>query len=109
MIPTGVSGIEITEAAVRSGHRDEALALVRELGPLARRPPSPWFDLQMLYARLHLAPDGRRRRQIDSRNGSTSSPRTVESHLYRVYPKFGVSSRAELISVIGSKLGTRPN
>ena len=48
---------EFTEAAVRSGHRDEALALARELEPLARRPPSPWFDLQMLYARLHLAAD----------------------------------------------------
>ena len=48
---------EFTEAAVRSGHRDEALALARELEPLGRRPPSPWFDLQMLYARLHLADD----------------------------------------------------
>ena len=48
---------EFTEAAVRSGHRDEALALARELEPLGRRPPSPWFDLQMLYTRLHLADD----------------------------------------------------
>ena len=48
---------DFTEAAVRSGHRDEALALARELEPLARRPPSPWFDLQILYARLFLATD----------------------------------------------------
>ena len=42
---------------MRSGHRDEALALARELEPLARRPPSPWFDLQVLYACLFLATD----------------------------------------------------
>jgi DNA-binding CsgD family transcriptional regulator len=34
------------------------------------------------------------------------SRRTVESHLYRVYPKLGVSSRAELVSVLGSRLAT---
>ena len=193
---------EFTEAAVRSGHRDEALALARELEPLARRPPSPWFDLQMLYARLHLAGDDeagaafedalsrdlsawpviharielsygewlrRRRRQVESRAplraardafdalgmnpwaerarqelraaGESSqrpehdslddltpqelqivqmvaqglsnrviaerlylSRRTVESHLYRVFHKLGVSSRAQLVSVLGSRL-----
>jgi len=34
------------------------------------------------------------------------SRRTVESHLYRVYPKLGVSSRAELVSVLSSRPGT---
>ena len=34
------------------------------------------------------------------------SRRTVESHLYRVYPKLGVSSRAQLVSVLGRRLGT---
>ena len=34
------------------------------------------------------------------------SRRTVESHLYRVYPKLGVSSRAELVSVLSSRSGT---
>ena len=48
---------DFTEAAVRSGHRDEALALVREREALARLTPSPWFHLQLLYARLHLATD----------------------------------------------------
>jgi ATP/maltotriose-dependent transcriptional regulator MalT len=193
---------EFVEAAVRSGHRDEALALVRELEPLARRPPSPWFDLQMRCARLFLASDDeaqaafeaalrqdlstwpvvqarirlaygewlrRRRRQVESRvplraardvfdalgmtswaerarqelraAGETSqqrqhdsldeltpqelqivqmvaqglgnaviaerlylSRRTVESHLYRVFPKLGVSSRAQLVSLLGGKL-----
>jgi DNA-binding CsgD family transcriptional regulator len=188
----------------RSGHRDEALALARELEPLARRPPSPWFDLQILYARLFLATDDeagpafedalgrdlsawpvvqariklaygewlrRHRRQVESRAplraareafdalgmnlwaerarqelraaGESSqrrerdslddltpqelqivqmvaqglsnrviaerlylSRRTVESHLYRVFPKLGVSSRAQLVSVLGPRLGT---
>lgn len=180
---------------MRSGHRDEALALARELGPLARRPPSPWFDLQILYARLFLATDDdagpafddalgrdlsawpvvqariklaygewvrRHRRQVESRaplraardafdalgmrpwaerarqerrerdslddltpqelqivqmvaQGLSNrviaerlylSRRTVESHLYRVFPKLGVSSRAQLVSVLGPRLGT---
>ena len=34
------------------------------------------------------------------------SRRTVESHLYRVYPKLGVSSRAQLLSLLGSRLET---
>lgn len=194
---------DFTEAAVRSGHRDQALALVRELEPSARQTPSPWFHTQMLYARVHLAPDNeashvfeealsrdlsawpmiqarielaygewlrRNRRQIESRAplraardafdalgaspwaeharqelraaGESShrrkhdsldqltpqelqivqmvaqglpnrviaqrlylSHRTVESHLYRVFPKLGVTSRAQLADVLGSRLG----
>ena len=34
------------------------------------------------------------------------SRRTVESHLYRVFPKLGVSPRAQLVSVLGPRLGT---
>jgi DNA-binding CsgD family transcriptional regulator/tetratricopeptide (TPR) repeat protein len=192
---------DFVEAAVRSGHRDEALTFVRELEPLARRPPSPWFGLQMLYARLYLATDEeagaafaealsrdlaawpviqariklaygewlrRHRRQVESRvplraaraafdalgmsawaertrqelraAGESSqrrerdsldeltpqelqivqmvaqglsnrviaerlylSRRTVESHLYRVFPKLGVTSRAQLASVVAQR------
>ena len=195
---------DFTEAAVRSGHRDEALVLVREREAPARLTPSPWFHLQLLYARLHLATDDeagpafedalsrdlsawpviqariklaygewlrRHRRQVESRAplraardafdalgmspwaerarqelraaGESSrrrerdslddltpqelqivqmvaqglsnrviaerlylSRRTVESHLYRVFPKVGVSSRAQLVSVLGPRLGT---
>ncbi|MGN6359642.1 MAG: ATP-binding protein [Thermomicrobiales bacterium] len=194
---------DFTEAAVRSGHRDEALALVRELEPWARQTPSPWFHIQMLYARVHLVTDDeaehvfdealsrdlsawpmiqariefaygewlrRRRRQTESRAllraardafdalgvhpwaerarqelraaGESSqrckrdsldeltpqelqivqmvaqglpnraiaqrlylSHRTVESHLYRVFPKLGVTSRAQLADALGGRLG----
>ena len=34
------------------------------------------------------------------------SRRTVESHLYRVFPKLGVTSRAQLASVLGRRPGT---
>ncbi len=46
---------DFTEAAVRSGHRDEALAAVADLEGAARRTASPKFRSQMLFARLHLA------------------------------------------------------
>ncbi|MFD0431374.1 helix-turn-helix transcriptional regulator [Streptomyces zhihengii] len=29
------------------------------------------------------------------------SPRTVEYHLYKVYPKLGISSRADLVRLLG--------
>ena len=35
------------------------------------------------------------------------SPRTVASHLYRVYPKLGVRSRAQLTSVLYSDSSAR--
>jgi RNA polymerase sigma factor (sigma-70 family) len=33
------------------------------------------------------------------------SHRTVESHLYRVFPKLGVTSRAQLVGALGNRLG----
>jgi DNA-binding NarL/FixJ family response regulator len=34
------------------------------------------------------------------------SRRTIESHLYRVYPKIGVTSRAQLQDVLGNEIDT---
>ncbi|WP_127502789.1 ATP-binding protein [Actinoplanes solisilvae] len=185
---------DFAEAAVRSGHHDEAVTHLRETEPLAAQARSPWLDVQMLLARVHVAGDDdehvfgdalsqdlstwplirarielahgewlrRHRRQVESRpalraardafdamcatpwaerarrelraagegsrqrtpdtlevltpqefqiaqmvaqgltNGAIAqrlylSRRTIESHLYRVFPKLGVSSRAELV------------
>ena len=185
---------DFVEAAVCSGHRDEALTFVRELEPLARRPPSPWFGLQIALrppvsghrrggrgrlrrsaepgpGRVAGGPGARRHRwQVESRvplraareafyplgmsawaertrqelraagessqrrerdsldeltpqelqivqmaaqgltNGVIAerlylSRRTVESHLYRVFPKLGVTSRAQLASVVAHRPG----
>ena len=33
------------------------------------------------------------------------SRRTVESHLYRVFPKLGITARAQLPRVLGDRIG----
>ena len=48
---------DLAEAAVQSGHRDDAVALLAEMEELARRTPSPQFQRAMLYARATLADD----------------------------------------------------
>jgi DNA-binding CsgD family transcriptional regulator len=193
----------LAEAAAHSDHRDQARSVMRQLEPLARQTPSPWFHVGMLYARVLLADDEdagalfedalgrdltsypfmrarlqlafgawlrRQRRTAESRaplraardafdalgicpwaararqelraSGESSrrrtpdtldeltpqelqivqmaaeglsnreigqrlylSHRTVESHLYRVFPKLGVTSRAQLSRVLGNVIG----
>jgi len=194
---------DIAEAASHSGHREMAVALLREVEARAARTPSPWLQAQMLHARAQLATDDdapevfeealsrdltawpfirarlelaygewlrRHRRRRESRaplrtardafdalgvdpwaerarrelraSGESSprrrrdaldeltpqelqivqmaarglsnreiaqqlylSHRTVESHLYRVFPKLGVTSRAQLVGALASRLG----
>jgi DNA-binding CsgD family transcriptional regulator len=48
---------ELAEAAVHSGHRDAARAVVEDLGPLAAQTPSPLLHVGLLYARPLLADD----------------------------------------------------
>ena len=48
---------DLAEAAVQSKHRDDAIALLAEMEALARRTPSPQFQLSILYARAILAQD----------------------------------------------------
>lgn len=193
---------DFAEAAVGSGHREQAVALVRQVEPGARLSPGAWLHIQLAYARLQLAADDeaeplfeealrqtgaawplwrarvelahgkwlrRRRRHLESRAplrsardtfdalGATpwaeqahqelraageSSPRrrldgfeeltpqelqvaqmvaqgltnraiaqrlylshrTIESHLYRMFPKLGVRSRVELVTVMQGRL-----
>jgi AAA ATPase domain len=47
----------LAEAAVRSGHRDDARAVVAELEPVAALTPAPILHVQLLYARAVLADD----------------------------------------------------
>lgn len=47
----------LAEAAVHSGHRDEARAVMRALEPLAAKTPSTWFHVAMRHARPLLADD----------------------------------------------------
>jgi DNA-binding NarL/FixJ family response regulator len=46
----------------------------------------------------HLAAEGLSNREIGQK--LVVSPRTVSAHLYRVYPKLGISARGELASVL---------
>jgi DNA-binding CsgD family transcriptional regulator len=47
----------LAEAAIRSGHRDEARAIVDRLEPLSARTPSPWFHVALRHAQALLADD----------------------------------------------------
>jgi DNA-binding NarL/FixJ family response regulator len=49
---------DLAEAAVQSGHRDDAIALLAEMEELARRTPSPHFQQAMFYARAILSENG---------------------------------------------------
>ncbi len=52
---------------------------------------------------VQMAAQGLSNREIGER--LYLSHRTVESHLYRVFPKLGVTSRARLASALGTRLG----
>jgi DNA-binding CsgD family transcriptional regulator/tetratricopeptide (TPR) repeat protein len=65
-----------------------------------RRPQTGWKSLtstEMSVARL--VADGLRNREIADR--LFVSPRTVETHLTHVFGKLGISSRTELVAIVG--------
>ncbi len=66
----------------------------RELGRVGLRPSAPAELTETERTVAALAADGRTNREIA--NLAFMSPRTVEGVLARVYPKLGISSRAEL-------------
>ena len=58
--------------------------------------PAPWSSLSAQELQVaRMAAEGLSNRQIAER--LYMSHRTVASHLYRVFPKLGISSRAQLI------------
>jgi DNA-binding NarL/FixJ family response regulator len=56
---------DLAEAAVRSGHSDEAKAVLLEMEVLARRTPSPKFHSSMHHARAVLADDAEAERLFE--------------------------------------------
>jgi DNA-binding CsgD family transcriptional regulator len=58
--------------------------------------PAPWSSLSAQELQVaRMAAEGLSNRQIAER--LYMSHRTVASHLYRIFPKLGISSRAQLI------------
>jgi DNA-binding CsgD family transcriptional regulator len=69
-----------------------------------RRDPGGWSQLSPQELQIaQLAAEGLSNRQIGER--LYLSHRTVESHLYRVFPKLGITSRAQLRGALGSAAG----
>jgi DNA-binding CsgD family transcriptional regulator len=57
---------DLAEAAVHSGHRDQARAHVSEAAQVAERTPSPFLHASLTYARLMLASDDEAEQHFDA-------------------------------------------
>jgi len=85
---------------------DRARSELRASGETSR-PPSieRWAELTPQELQIaQLAADGFTNREIGER--LYLSHRTIGSHLYRLFPKLGISSRAQLASAMESRPGT---
>jgi ATP/maltotriose-dependent transcriptional regulator MalT len=66
--------------------------------------PGAWMQLTEQELQIaHMAAQGLSNREIGQR--LYVSPRTVGSHLYRIFPKLGIASRGQLVAALA---GTRP-
>ncbi|WP_433201053.1 LuxR C-terminal-related transcriptional regulator [Dactylosporangium sp. CS-047395] len=80
---------------------DRARTELRASGETRRKPVDTLAALTPQEQQIaRLAADGLSNKEIGER--LFLSPRTVSTHLYRIYPKVGVKSRAELAAVITS-------
>jgi DNA-binding CsgD family transcriptional regulator len=77
---------------------------LRASGETARkRVPEAWSQLTPQELQIaELAAEGLSNREIGER--LYLSPRTIGSHLYRLFPKLGITSRAQLGAALGSTL-----
>ncbi len=93
------SALEIFDRLGALGWADRARGELRAAGEdTVRRPRAAWYQLtpqEMQIARL--VAEGLSNKEIGRR--LYLSHRTVASHLYRMFPKLGVSSRAQLARV----------
>ena len=94
------SGFEALDAPTWAARAREELRAAGEKS--GSRPRAAWFDLSPQELQIaQLAAAGLSNRDIGQR--LYLSHRTVASHLYRTYPKLGVSSRSQLNAALPSR------
>lgn len=101
------AGKELADALAMGPWSARARAELRAAGEdSASRHPAAWESLSAQELQvMHLAATGLSNREIGER--LFLSHRTVGSHLYRIFPKLGVTNRAQLAGVLGAE-ATRP-
>jgi DNA-binding NarL/FixJ family response regulator len=78
---------------------DIARSELRGAGESSQRRHEAWYELTPQESQIaRLAADGLTNREIGER--LFLSHRTIASHLYRIFPKLGVASRAQLARVV---------
>jgi DNA-binding CsgD family transcriptional regulator len=100
LVRSALEASELDEAWAQGAalSRDEAVALASRGRGGRARPPSGWASLTPTERRVvELAAEGFTNREISER--LFVSPRTVQAHLLRVFPKLGISSRRQLRDV----------
>lgn len=96
------SALDVFERARAEPWAERARLELRATGETVRRPgPSPVDQLTPQELQIsQLVAAGASNREVAAK--LFLSPRTVEYHLYKVYPKLGIGSRAELAAALGS-------
>ncbi|MFD7135243.1 LuxR C-terminal-related transcriptional regulator [Streptomyces sp. NPDC059894] len=102
-----VRAAETFERLGAAAYAERARAALRATGPATRavsvRPAEPTWQERRI---ADLAAIGLTNKEISER--MHLSPRTVSSHLYRVFPKLGIASRAALRDALGRLEEDRP-
>jgi DNA-binding NarL/FixJ family response regulator len=95
------------DAIGASSWGEQARRELRASGERSRRHvPEARDDLTAQELQIaQLAAEGLSNREIAQR--LFLSHRTISTHLYRVFPKFGITSRAELSAALGRRADTR--
>ena len=107
--PESTTAAQLAEAQIAAlrGDRAAVAELTAQAESVALPIGAPGLLSLVLYARGTLELGyGRHAEAYEHLRRIHEPGDAVESHLYRVFPKLGVSSRAQLVSVLGSRLGT---